>query len=92
MQVCTATCCSETLNKPYHPTGNFNGSKKQQGKQMRSFQKSWLTEFPWVAYWDSRHIVFCFYCHQAKSKGFLTFSKNIDDAFTASGFSNWKKA
>ena len=59
---------------------------------MHSFQKVWLTEFPWLTYCDSHHIVFCFYCREAKSKGYLTFSKNVDGAFTKSGFSNWKKA
>ena len=37
VQVCTGACCSEDLNKPYHPSTSFNRSRKQQGKQMRCF-------------------------------------------------------
>ena len=92
-QVRTAACCAGDLNKSHHPNINFNGSKKQQGKQKRSFQKVWLTEFPWLTYCDSHHniFVFCFYCREAKSKGYFTFSKIVDGAFTESGFSNWKR-
>ena len=89
---CTAMCCLESRDEPYHQISDFTSSKKKQGSQIRTFQKSWLKTHPWLSYCTTRNVVFCFYCRNAKRNGRLTFSKNTDGAFTVTGYSNWKKA
>jgi len=88
---CEAECCHILQDVPYR-TKSFSESKKKQGKQSRTFQKSWLAEYNWLTYCTTRNTVFCFYCRKVNLQGGLTFSKRSDDAFTCRGFSNWKKA
>ena len=85
---CTAMCCLESRDEPYHQISDFTSSKKKQGSQIRTFQKSWLKTHPWLSYCTTRNVVFCFYCRNAKCNGRLTFSKNTDGAFTVTGYSN----
>ena len=89
--VCSAPCCTDASHQPYCPN-NFNRSKRLQGKQMRSCQKAWLVEFPWLTYCATFGTVFCFHCREVKYKELLTFSKCLDNAFITTGFNNWKKA
>ena len=89
---CTAMCCLESHDEPYHQISDFTSSKKNRGSQIRSFQKSWLKIHPWLPYCTTHNVVFCSYCHNAKCNGRLTFSKNTDGAFIVTGYSNWKKA
>ena len=56
-----------------------------------SVQSKWFEEFGWLHYDESRNRVFCFYCVQAVQEKKLLNTK-ADDAFTKSGFFNWKKA
>ena len=35
---------------------------------------------------------FCFYCRFSTSRKLVTFSSKAEEAFTVTGFSNWKKA
>jgi len=59
---------------------------------MRSCQKAWLVDFPWLTYCTTFGTVFCSHCREAKSKDLLTFSKCLNKAFITMGFNNWKKA
>ena len=68
-------------------TKQIRGSKKCQ--QSRSVSTSWFT---WLSLCESRNVLLCFYCFTARRKQLLTFSKKMDDAFSRTGFSNWKKA
>ena len=61
------------------------------GDQNRSCQSKWFKEFGWLHYDESRNRVFCYYCVQAVQEKKLLNTK-ADDAFTKSGFFNWKKA
>jgi len=78
---CEAECCDILQDVPYRPK-SFSESKKKQGKQSRTFQKSWLAENNWLTYCTTRNTVFCFYCRKVNLQGGLTFCKRSDDAFT----------
>ena len=88
---CTSDCCFEN-DKPYQLKLDYSSSKRKQGKQMRIFRYEWYKDHSWLSYCVPRSKVFCFYCRVASSKGFLTFSSKREQAFTDTGFNNWKKA
>jgi hypothetical protein len=58
------------------------------GKQRRAFCSSWYRTYPWLHYQEAMDSVLCFHCHVADMRNL----QNKDQAFTKSGFSNWKKA
>ena len=62
---CTAMCCLQSRDEPYHQMNDFTSSKKKQGSQIQTFQKSWLKTHPWLSYCTTRNVVFCFYCRNA---------------------------
>ncbi|XP_042027249.1 uncharacterized protein LOC121774438 [Salvia splendens] len=64
--------------------------KKKYGIQERSFQDAWFTKFPWLEYSESKNAAFCFWCYLFKQsdKG----GRYVEDAFTKTGFNNWKNA
>ena len=53
----------------------------------RHFRPDWYSMFPWLEYSVSQQKVFCFACRK-----FGTNTCKSEIAFTANGFSNWKKA
>ena len=61
------------------------------GKQQRGFNTSWYKTFPWLHYQEGSDSVLCFYCLVADKRG-LKISGYMDEMFTNTGFSNWKKA
>ena len=73
---CEAECCVTQHNEPYQPRRTFNESKKKQGKQSRTFQKSWFDHHRWLTYCTTRNRVFCFYCRKVKLQGGLTFREH----------------
>ena len=89
---CEAECCSAHQDKPCQPKSCFAKSRKKQGNQQRTFQKTWFMEFKWLTYCTTRNVTFCFYCRKMNQQGCITYSKKSEDAFVSSGFSNWKKA
>ncbi|XP_042038332.1 zinc finger MYM-type protein 1-like [Salvia splendens] len=74
---------------PCQPIGNTY-PKKKYGIQERSFQDAWFTKFPWLEYSESKNAAFCFWCYLFKQsdKG----GRYAEDAFTKTGFNNWKNA
>ena len=60
------------------------------GKQQRGFITSWNKTFPWLHYKEGSDSVLCFYCLVADKRG-LEISGYMDEMFTNTGFSNWKK-
>lgn len=75
--------------KPNQPVLSF--PQRTIGRQKRSFCSSWYSKYPWLHYQVTDDSVLCFYCHIAE-KRHLPISTNKDQAFTTTGFSNWKKA
>ena len=63
------------------------------GKQQRGFNSSCIQvkTFPWLDYQEGSDSVLCFYCLVADKHG-LKISGYMDEMFTSTGFSNWKKA
>ena len=88
---CTQECCSIDCDELYQLIINTNARRKQ-GQQQRSFQKSWFKKYKWLSFCSTRNAAFCFVCRKAKHLGMLTFNKKGDDAFTSTGFKNWKNA
>ena len=80
-----------TQQKPFQPI-NFNFPRKRYGKQTRSFQSKWFTEFPWLHYNEQNDSALCFICAQQHEKLNLRTARNKEYAFISDGFSNWKKA
>ncbi|CAF1465686.1 unnamed protein product [Adineta ricciae] len=52
-----------------------------------SFQSSWYKERPWLEYSVKNNMVYCYYCRH-----FSCNRSNNHNAFTTTGFNNWKRA
>ncbi|CAF3385987.1 unnamed protein product [Rotaria socialis] len=59
-------------------------------KENRSFQKKWYSDHPWMEYSIKLDSVFCYFCRHFSQGG--TPTRTQRDAFTTSGFNNWKRA
>ena len=59
----------------------------------RSFQSSWFQSFPWLHYEEEEDSAYCFTCLKAIENGATSVISALQsDAFTKSGYNNWKKA
>lgn len=54
----------------------------------RSFKSSWYKAYPWLEYSEKCDAAFCFACRHFLA----TTVHHAEEAFTSTGFSNWKKA
>ena len=80
------------LSKPNQPT-DFSFPIRIQNGKGRSFQSSWFKTFDWLRYDEEKDAAFCFTCLKAvETKSLSTKSLSQSDAFTKSGFGNWKNA
>ena len=59
------------------------------GHQQRRFNRAWYGQYNWLEYSVMKDSAFCFSCRHflTRAHGF-----HIEDAFTVTGFKNWKKA
>ncbi|XP_057780231.1 uncharacterized protein LOC130998843 [Salvia miltiorrhiza] len=64
--------------------------KTQFGNQLRSFQDVWYQKFVWLEYSVAKDACFCFWCYIFKHPDKT--GRYGADAFTKTGFTNWKKA
>lgn len=58
----------------------------------RKFQTSWKSKYQWINYSTSENKVYCQVCQKCDELKLFTFTHQRDDAFTLSGFDNWKHA
>ncbi|XP_075425226.1 zinc finger MYM-type protein 1-like [Ascaphus truei] len=79
------------VEKPFQPSAE-NVPPQCFGNRKLRFQSAWYSDFPWLHYSPQLQAVLCFTCGKAESMGLLGSSRRRDSAFTAVGFSNWKKA
>lgn len=88
---CEALCCgtSDSISQPKDKTMLSKTKSFKSGKE-RCFLPLWYDQFKWIHFCQSRLKVFCFYCMKASKSSAC--STRADQAFVASGFSNWKKA
>ena len=96
---CQCPCCVDQASAHHSPSIFNTGvtyTHKDKGKQLKTYarhiQPSWFQEFPWISVCSSTLKIYCCVCREAKSKVFLTFSKNYKPAFVENGFQNLKKA
>lgn len=88
---------SSTANLEIHDLGNTDSGpiqpnldsypKTKHGNQNRAFSKIYYTEFKWLEYSIQSDRVFCFCCRNFGIKGPMY----DGEAFTVTGFNNWKK-
>ena len=78
---------SLVAEKPCQPSSSFSIPKTAFGKQNRSCQSRWFTEFSWLDYDEVNNSVIC-----KKHLKNLEMEKNKEEAFLTTGFCNWKKA
>ena len=77
--------------KPYQPlsfkfpTGTFDSGAKE-----RSFRPQWYQKHPWLHYDMALDKAFCHTCIKAIKLGTISATK-YEEAFTKTGFENWKK-
>jgi len=76
---------------PYQPR-NIQFPIRMIGKNKRSFRPSWFTSHPWLEWDTATEAAFCHRCKMACTLGLSTFSHCREDAFTRTGFRNWKHA
>lgn len=55
-------------------------------RDSRNFRSQWFDQFPWLEYDQKQDAAFCFICRV------YGVNESKEDAFTTTGFSNWKKA
>jgi hypothetical protein len=55
-------------------------------QQKRSFQSNWCKERPWLEYSIKGDSCYCYCCRHFSSN-----KLNVGDAFTTTGFNNWKR-
>lgn len=58
----------------------------------RQFQPSWKVKYPWIKFCESTNKVYCDTCQQCQELNLFNFSHNKDEAFTSTGYDNWKNA
>jgi hypothetical protein len=59
----------------------------------RKFQSAWKETYPWIVYSEEANKLFCKICQSCDESGLFRVSKKKrDDAFTTTGYSNWKNA
>lgn len=78
------------FEKPFHPSSSFLFPKTAFGKQNRSCQSRWFTDYNWLDYNEKNDSVTCFICKKHFNK--IEMEKNTEEAFLSVGFRNWKKA
>jgi len=64
---------------------------QKDGNRSNHFQQKWYSTFLWLHFEPTLGKVLCFVCLTAKSKGLFSESIRVEDAFTKTGFGNWKK-
>lgn len=84
---CYGPKCANITLGPYQPHVEFKQSKFGKEEKLRSFQKSWYDQRPWLEYSITLDAAFCFPCRLFSSQ-----SGHADDAFVKKGVSNWKKS
>lgn len=80
-----------SITSPFQPV-HYDFPKTKFGKQFRSCQGVWFRNFPWLHYDASRDYLLCYVCSLQNTKLCLESSRNKEDCFITSGFSNWKHA
>ena len=89
---CKRNCCLVTNSEPFHLVDTItNDTRKKYGKQNRSVQKKWFSDYKWLTYCTTRNSLFCLYCRRKNISGGFSFGTKFKDAFVMSGFTNWKK-
>ena len=92
--VCESMCCTVSHTLSLHQVkdkGVIKKTRVRYGQRFRKFCTDWYGTYPWLVLCSRRLKAFCGYCCYGKYKGILT-DKNADQAFTDTGFNNWKKA
>ena len=72
-------------DEPSQPRLKNYPAKEQAGRK-RCFKSAWYQLHPWLEYSQTADAAFCFACRHFQS------SKAVEQAFTSTGFSNWKRA
>ena len=80
---------SRVAEKPCQPSSSFSFLETAFGKQNRSCQSRWFTEFSWLDYDEVNNSVTCFICKKHLKN--LEMEKKKEEAFLSTGFRNWKK-
>ena len=69
-----------------------NASETANLKRNRTFQKHWITKYPWFHYEEATDAIICLICREAEERKLLTFSTKKDESFISAGFNSWNKA
>lgn len=90
-----ATAAELSITKANQPRGPFPVVTYGHGKnaKKRTVQQSWFDSYPWLQWSEEKSKLLCHPCSVVVSiwqKKIL--SKNVEDAFTKTGFLNLKKA
>ena len=54
---CTAMCCSDSEDEPYHQISNFTGSKRKQDRNFKMLADN-------LSMAVLLYVIFCFYCRR----------------------------
>ena len=91
-------CASSGETNKSCPLSNQRPTKDEQSNggakavhKSRSFQPSWVKQFPWVVYEKSNDVIFCKVCKETFEKQQIKLSHKIETTFIDKGFCNWKK-
>ena len=71
------------------PLQPLSGHSKYEG---RCFRIEWYSRFKWLEYSLRKQSAFCFFCRLFTNSSASLFGGHPDNAFSETGFDNWKKA
>jgi hypothetical protein len=77
--------------KPYQPR-NIQFPARVIGNKKRCFRARWFDSYNWLEWDPITESAICHRCKMASKLHLITFSHSREDAFTKTGFKNWKHA
>lgn len=95
---CDSNCCKISIQLPDQFCSREVAQQTKKlcsggtAKQSRCVQSQWFVKHPWLVLCKTRNKVFCHYCRYCVQSSFKQLGKKPEDAFTVTGFDNWKKA
>jgi hypothetical protein len=77
---------------PNQPKGIEFPERIYSGTKSRRFNADHFAEWKWLHWCSNKNKVFCQVCHNIKAMKFNMLARCADDAFTTTGFDDWKHA
>ena len=92
---CQGMCCQLLDQKEFFQRSGkdiLHKTFRKQGSRQRSFSSHCYKDYPWITLCTTTGKVLCWHCTQMVETCATSMAKRTENAFTQTGFDNWKKA